>query len=740
MWQYVSEAIISCCYYQCYIYLTFCRVKELRRQGGLKEGGKGNTMPSPKHNLSKTNSSSGIMSVGTRGKSPPKKPKLGRQKEASGPNTPTLSLVTVGAVLCSTPKTSRWEEGTNARARRGLGLEQISPIRGLQGIVIDRERGEKAGGRDGKRRESNGGTDSTGHSTDDKNTEAGLILGQEAGKEPHVLEVRVSRFCHKEKEKHQSTWTGVRDGERRWIEPRKQVESKRDTCSEVERLREGDLQKVGEKEERERHLRWYHHQLQQYMPSSSSSSYRLFSPSTCSSLSLSNQASLTSSASPSSCSSLHQHPSISASALMCNGLEKILDADRGGVKVRTNGNREQLSFFPTREIYLHSESSPNYYRNKVDVGYVDSGGGYDWRVFREGTEPKFGQDKGKSETRSFKATGEGEARAGREDWRLVGMKGGTEGRLAWVATTETEKADRMACARPAEETLVSYSCDSEVGGEELDLLDIQADRMWTTEDQEGADVYSNNDCSPVESLHQRAEAERPLSPASDYTNTQLTYNKLSDRSLGFEHMKSISKILPLPPQNAQQAIPTSQEKEPSFAAMSKRREFQNAQSATLPLTIPITQNVCKIPAEPLNILSKNAGHPQVHNHFKVKDNISIIPQEETSTDSCSNIMDPLSISLLQVDQQVATASFLQGEQNNTSLFLPENQRREDKKQEVGQEPMTCMEMAGKVVEDDDDVGVQPSLFESQAKTNCFTSVCFATHEHCGIGKCNFSLC
>lgn len=48
--------------------------------------------------------------------------------------------------------------------------------------------------------------------------------------------------------------------------------------------------------------------------------------------------------------------------------------------------------------------------------------------------------------------------------------------------------------------------------------------------------------------------------------------------------------------------------------------------------------------------------------------IPILSQGMASTDFPSDIMDPLSISLLEVDQQVATASFLQRKQSNFSLF------------------------------------------------------------------------
>ncbi|XP_076587293.1 uncharacterized protein LOC143321062 [Chaetodon auriga] len=128
--------------------------------------------------------------------------------------------------------------------------------------------------------------------------------------------------------------------------------------------------------------------------------------------------------------------------------------------------------------------------------------------------------------------------------------------------------------------------------------------------------------------------------------------------------------------------------------------------------------------------------------------MSVLSQGEASTDSLSYTMDPLSISLLQVDQEVATASFLQGEKNSTSPRLLENERGEDKRKEVEKECLTCAEVAGEVVEDED-VEFHLSLVElPHAMTRCpptsdtMTATdhsqrgkdeCLATYKHCGKG-------
>lgn len=698
-------------------------MKELRGRGGLRGGRRGKTIPSPKRNMSNSNSSrgsSGGSSVGARGKSPPKKPKLGRQREAFCPTTPTTSLATGGTIICSTPKNSRWGEETSTRARTGLELGDITPVRGLLGIGDKRERRERVVGRECKRRERYGGTDSVGRSIGEQSVGAGLVVGQAIDEQFHLWKIqKESGFYHRKKENQQNTLKEGREGERRWIDQRRQVESSRDTCSEVERLRERDLQNVDEKDkERERHLRQYHQQLQQFMPSSASSSVNL-SPSTCPSFSSSNQASLSSTLSPSSCSSLQHSSHISLSALVYNGLEEVLDAYRARVEVRADGNREQLSFVPSGEICLQSETSPSHNTNKDKVGLGDSGGiSEDWRVSLEGKQARFGQNRGKSEKgRSLKATGEGEERVRREDWRPAGMGGGGGRRCAWVATTETEQADRTTGARPADvEAQMSYNCDSEVGEEGSD---VPVDGVWSTEEQGGADdslvsthssIGSNSlfNHPAVESPQQRAPAERPLSPACEHTNTPLTpNNKLSNLNLKLKHTRRISNILPLPLQNAQQGVPSSSRR-------ANARELLDAQSAKNSLSTPITQNRYKIPAEPLNILSENPDCTQVHTSRgpEVNAKISVLPQEETPSDSLSHVMDPLSISLLQVDQQVATASFLQGAQNNTSLC-----------------PLAKTKY--------------PAISDTMTATNHTErrkGMHCATYEHCGIGKFEFSLC
>ncbi|KAM7391949.1 hypothetical protein PAMP_022595 [Pampus punctatissimus] len=642
------------------------RVKELRGQGGLRGGRRGKTIPSPKRNLSNSNSSSGGSSVGTREKSPHKKPKLGKQRQAPGPTSPAI-------ILCSTPKNSRWGDKTSARARNVVGLEQITPVRGS--LVIGDKRRERAGERKDRRR-----ANEEGYGRTDFYSVAGLVLEQPTDEQRHPWEVprervaqeghlsfaqRESGFYHRGKEKQPITLKVGREEERGWRELRRHVQNNRDVHVEVERTKEKDSYKVEERD-KEMHLRQYHQQLQQFLPSSASSSH-VFSPPTC--LSSSNQPSLSSFVSPSSSSSLGQSSHLSISGQMHHGLEEVLHKYRARVDIRADCNRGPF-LCGGGETRLLTEISPSYNRNNDEDGHVDSRGvGEDWRESWEGMEARFGEDRGKSEKkRSLEAAGKGGLRVRKEDKRPAGMERG-EMRWAWVATTETEQADRMAGAMATDvKEVVSYNCDSEetreVGQEGMDAS------VWSTTEGDGYGAHGSNESSSfINYPTQRAPAERPLSPACEHTNG------------------------------------------------------------------------CKIPADPLNKLSENLAGAQIHNHPEVKAQMSVLPQEET----LSYIMDPLSISLLEVDQQAATASFFQEEQSNYSL-CPLEYEREGNKREVRKERSTCAEMKGKLLKDED-VEFRLSLLElPQAKIHrppTFDTMtatnhtkprkdrCCSTHGHCG---------
>ncbi|XP_034068537.1 uncharacterized protein LOC117543954 [Gymnodraco acuticeps] len=655
------------------------RVKELK---GLRGGRREKTNHSPKRNLSNSSSSSSKSTssiIGTRGKSPPKKPKLGRHREDFCPISPTIRLTMGGENLCSTPKNSRWGEETTATTRKGIDFEHITPVGGLLGMSGRRDRMDRADRREGRKRERYGVSDSVDNTVGDQNIEAELVLRQSTDERLHLWEVpRESGLCYRGKERQRSS-KGAGKDENRGMEQRRKVGISRDTCDEAERLREKYLKKADEREkDRESHLRQYHQQLQQFMPSSSSV---LFSSSTSPSISSSNQASLSSSVSP---STFQQSSSLSVSALMCHGLEGVFDTYGANVKVRVDSNRGQSSFFPSQEICLQTKTSPSCNTNKAVVSPGDSGGSGDaWRVSRDGKEERFGQDRDTHEKlRSLKAAGEGEVRVRREEWRPA-MEGKGVGRWTWVASTETEQAHKMTGAIP-DEAVVLYNRHTEEGEEGLNVSDVTADRVCSTEERRGADSYGclssqrNIDSSSLfnrpldESSRQRAIAEQPLSPACGQPNTPLTPNP----SFELKHTTCTSNIEPIPLENAHQEVPLSscRVKPPWFNAHDNIPDFSNSQWATLPLTTPTTQNRGKIPAEPLNISSENPAYTMAHNGPDADAKKSELPQEETAG-SISFVMDPLSISLLQVDQQADNLSFLQWDQNRTTASPPKTSTR-----------------------------------------------------------------
>uniref|UniRef100_A0A3P8U8H8 Kinesin motor domain-containing protein n=1 Tax=Amphiprion percula TaxID=161767 RepID=A0A3P8U8H8_AMPPE len=574
---------------------------------------RGKTAPSPKHNLSTNNSSSSSgSSSGIRGKSPPKKPKLGRNNEDFGLMTPTTRLPVGSTILCSTPKNSRSGKETNPSARKGIGLEHVTPVGGW--LRMDKRQESKGAGQiDSRWIENKSYADTGSRAVSELRARTGPVIATSSG---------------------------------------------------VEKLRVRDLQKADDRDkERAKHLRRYHEQLQQFIPSSTSSSAHLFSPST--SFTSSTQQSLSSSVSP---SSLRHTSHFSVSACMGPGLEEVLNAH--AAKVEVDGNRAQQPS-PSGEIHLQTETSAVYNNNDNEDAHSHSGGvGVDWRVSWEG---QFGLGRAESENRrSVEATGETRLRT--DDRTPAWMEGG-ERRYAWLPTTEREPANRMTGAIPTHaEAQLSYICDSkEVRVEGLDASDVLADGGWSTE-QGAADslasAHSNSDSNSLfnhpafESPHQRSPAERPLSPVCEHTSTFLTPDKLSDVSLDLKCAQCTANTIPLPLQNTPEAVPSSSdssETEPWFAANASRRHFSHAQSTLLPLTSSNSQIGWKTPSEPLHKLSRNLSYTP-----DIKGKMSVLPRQETYADSFSSFMDPLSISLLQVDQQAATVSFLQGDNSSTS--------------------------------------------------------------------------
>ncbi|XP_062235930.1 uncharacterized protein LOC133932999 [Platichthys flesus] len=645
------------------------RVKELRQQGGLRGGRRSKTMPSPKHNLS---NSSSVSSVGPREKSPPKKQKLGRRPEAFAPTSPNTRSSTGDTNLCSTPKNSRSKAETSAMDGEGIGLEDVTPIRGFLGPGDTRHRRLEASERNVRGREIEMCGGFNGHFGGNHDVQPGVVLVQPGDEQRHKQEMQNSLTQRasgkREKENQQSSVKGGRVEEGGWLQQRRQVERSRDMGS--EKLRERDLQKFdGKDKERQRHLRMYHQQLQQF----ASLSANLLSQSTFSS-------SLHPIVSPLSSSPLPQD-SLSASALTYQDAEDVLDVCRAGVQIRADANRGQWPF-PSGEIRLQTEVSPSCNDNHARG---ESGGvGDHLLVSWEETEGRLEQGES-DKRRSVKPTGE--VRLKREVKRPAGMEG-RERRWPWLATVETEQEERVTGAMRIDAgAQVAYSCCSDDRGPRGE------EGLHPTDDPAGRSTDWERG-----SPHQRGPAERPLSPGCERVNSLPTPDKLKDRSLESVHIRCISNIPPLPMQKG---------------------PFSNSPSTSQPLSTSITQTRYNT-SEPLNHLSERPSYPQVQNNPHIKSKMPFLPQHETDTVSLSDTTDPLSLSMLQVDQQAATFSFLQGEQSNPSLCLLGNEMGKNTNRKEGKEQQTCSEMTEKLVEAED-VEVHLSVELPQAKTRCSTT-------------------
>ncbi|XP_043968526.1 kinesin heavy chain-like [Gambusia affinis] len=259
------------------------RVKELRGQNGPigRKRSRSNMTRSDNSNTGNRRN------IGTSNN-----PKLGNQNKSFSPKTQTSPRISQ-PVFCSTPTKSSCLEETQSRNRKVIELEHISPIRGSLAQTEDRCLSRGLEVREDGRTENETYSDIHSHCVIGKHTRAVGMLGQQNNGAIKggdlTFSKRESGFCHREKENYQQT-TEERKREE-WTEMRRQAESCRDTCKEVEELKERELHKVDEKE-KVRHLREYHQQLQQFSPSPMSSYVHLLSSSSFSSSSLGSLSSL----------------------------------------------------------------------------------------------------------------------------------------------------------------------------------------------------------------------------------------------------------------------------------------------------------------------------------------------------------------------------------------------------------------------------------------------------------------
>lgn len=356
-----------------------------------------------KQNVS-VNVSCNKASAVTRGKSPPKRPKLGRHGEDFVPDSSISGLTTEDIVFCSTPKNS-----SCTRARVRSGLEQLTPIRGFLEFSVQRE---SPGRKDSEKEKDQ---------VETSNHNQCIRPGTDMGKR-HLKDIQKKlEFSERGVEKER----GILNKETGWKDQGGH-EKNRDTCPEIERQREMRPQSA-EQKEKEKHLKQYHQQLQQLIPSFDSSSEHLLSPSACQYFSCSYQV-------PQFFTSPPRHSSqYSVSA------QAETDSDAFGRKADFETyNRGHMSSFTTEGN-----------KDKCEVGHsalCDTS--KDLRVVLDDNESKYGKERGNVEKeRTLMPRDEGQFILRKEYMKPVGMESGGKRRKAWLVPAGIPQIHRVTDAR-----------------------------------------------------------------------------------------------------------------------------------------------------------------------------------------------------------------------------------------------------------------------------------------------------
>lgn len=196
--------------------------------------------------------------------------------------------------------------------------------------------------------------------------------------------------------------------------------------------------------------------------------------------------------------------------------------------------------------------------------------------------------------------------------------------------------------------------------------DILLEEEWSTEEEDEGDGFAirstdsisdNNSLypQPPVSLHLRAPAERPLSPA-DLTDTSPPPGKLNDLSLDLKLTNHRSNSMGLKLHNV------SPGPRPSGVTLRETGlPWQPNQAAPSPSISSSTQAV-----------SQGPQPPETHTHPGTGAQSTLTP---SSGDGSICSMEPLSLSLLQVDQLAATTSFLTHAMGLTNPSSPVDTQR-----------------------------------------------------------------
>ncbi|MED6288103.1 hypothetical protein CHARACLAT_023136 [Characodon lateralis] len=266
------------------------RVKELRGEiGPIGRRTRSSKMGPSDKNMSDSSSSN---KRNRRNAGTSKNAELGGQNKYFSPKMPTRPH-TWDTVFCSTPKKRTCGEETQSRHTQGTEIEHITPIQGYLAQNECRCLSKGPEVREDGRTENKRSNGIHSHCVKRKHTRAvGMLRQQNKGAGGNLtFSKKDSGFYHREKENHQQTMKGRRREEPEWTDMRRQAESCRDTCRGEDGLKENEVHKADDNE-KVRHLREYHQQLQQFLPSTTSSSAHPLSSSTCPSYSSSSRVSL----------------------------------------------------------------------------------------------------------------------------------------------------------------------------------------------------------------------------------------------------------------------------------------------------------------------------------------------------------------------------------------------------------------------------------------------------------------
>ncbi|RVE68157.1 hypothetical protein OJAV_G00088960 [Oryzias javanicus] len=246
------------------------RVKELKRKGDAMEKRGRKTKSSYKQNLIHSNCSTA---------SSPVKTKLAKQSTPLCSYPSTSRLHPGGALLHSTPKNNRCVEKGQVTEKQRVGFHHV---RGWLGLDEMKHQYKSA--------DEEEGTGIKNKSADsclvwENSIRPVMVLRQQTEKNQHVGETCTGctacskgelGFHNREKtESHMWTTQGREEGEIQWVSPRIQWERSPEIVSVLQTQNERDLQRPDD--EKKMHLRQYHQQLQQFVPSS----VQFFSSSMC---------------------------------------------------------------------------------------------------------------------------------------------------------------------------------------------------------------------------------------------------------------------------------------------------------------------------------------------------------------------------------------------------------------------------------------------------------------------------